>query len=106
MNDAIPYLFSLMFIAVLVWFGLCVKLFNALKERHPETYENMGSPGLFRNNTFSNNISFMRFLFKKEWRTLDDEGIAKLSKFMFIYIFAYTALLIAYFYAELHAISP
>ena len=106
MNEAIPYLFSLMFIGVLVWFGLCVKLFNALKERHPETYENMGSPGLFRNNTLSNNISFMRFLFKKEWRTLDDKGISKLSKFMFIYIFVFIVLLIAYFYAGLHVISP
>lgn len=102
----LPYTFAFMFVAVLVWFLLCVKLFNSLKERHPETYKNMGSPSLFKNNTFSNNINFLKFLFKKEWQQLGDESIEKLGNIMLSFIIAYSALFIVFIYMVLNVNSP
>ena len=92
--------------AVFVWFWLCVKLFNSLKVRHPETYKSLGSPGLFTNNTLSNNIAFLRFLFKREWQHLGDKGIGKLGNIMLSFIILYSFLFIVFIYMVLNVTSP
>ncbi len=89
MNEIFPILFCVLFCFVLVWFFLCVKLFKALETRHPKKYEEMGKPSLFMNNSMSGNIAFMRFLFKRESRNLDDTKLDSLSKFILIYISLY-----------------
>jgi hypothetical protein len=74
---------------VFVWFALCHRLFKSLQTRHPEKYEAMGRPSLIINNSLSNNISFMKFLFKREYLDLNDPGISKLAQFMLIYLLVY-----------------
>jgi len=49
----------------------------------------MGKPGLIANNTMSSNFAFMKFLFKREWRDLDDAGLAVLGKFMLVFFVIY-----------------
>ncbi len=89
MKDIFPVLFSILFFSVFVWFFMCYRLFKILETRHPEKYEEMGKPSLFLNNTISNNISFMKFLFKGEWRGLNDVGLANHSKFMLFFFTIY-----------------
>ncbi len=105
-ENILPYAFGFLFLAVFVWFWLCIKLFKLLKERQPEAYIKMGSPGMFKNNTLSNNITFMKFLFKKEWQQLGDEAIGKLGNIMLSFILAYSVLFIVFVYMVLSVISP
>jgi len=105
-EEVLPYIFAFMFMALFVWFGMCVKLFNSLKVHHPETYVKMGSPGLLRNNTLSNNILFIKFLFKKEWRKLNDKNIEDLGNIMYLFIIIYAFLFVVFVWLILNVISP
>ena len=89
MKEAFVIMFGLLFCSVLVWIFLCNRLFKILETRHPEKYESMGKPGLIANNTMSSNFTFMKFLFKREWRDLDDAGLAVLGKFMLVFFVIY-----------------
>ena len=85
-----PILFGILFCSVLVWFYLCHKIFGILRTRHPEKYEEMGKPTLIMNNSISNNLSFIKFLFKREWLELNDEGLSKLGNAMLVFFAVYT----------------
>ena len=49
----------------------------------------MGKPSLIMNNSLSSNITFMKFLFKREWRELNDSGLTTLSKSMLVFFAIY-----------------
>lgn len=90
MKEVFPIMFGVLFCSVFVWFFLCYRLFKILETRHPEKYESMGKPSLIMNNSLSSNITFMKFLFKREWRELSDSGLATLGKFMLVFLAIYT----------------
>jgi hypothetical protein len=85
----LPFLFGAMMIMVVVWFVLITRLFNLLKTRHPVTYEKLGSPSLFYNNSIKNNHLFLKFLFKNEFKILSDPGVTSLSQFMKWFLVTY-----------------
>lgn len=89
MKEVFPIMFGVLFCSVFVWFFLCFRLFKILETRHPEKYESMGKPSLIMNNSLSSNITFMKFLFKLEWRELEDSGLAALGKSMLIFFALY-----------------
>lgn len=90
MSELFPIMFGILFCSVFVWFFLCFRIFKILELRHPSKYEEMGKPSLIMNNSLSNNIAFIKFLFKREWLALKDPGLASLSKFMMVFIVIYT----------------
>lgn len=90
MKEVFPIMFGILLCSVFLWFFLCYRLFKILETRHPEKYESMGKPGLIVNNSLSSNITFMKFLFKREWRDLDDSGLATLNKSMLVFFAIYT----------------
>jgi ABC-type phosphate transport system permease subunit len=59
----------------------------------------MGKPSLIMNNSLSSNITFMKFLFKREWRDLDDSGLATLSKSMLVFFATYIVGFLALFFS-------
>jgi len=89
MKEFFPVMFGVLFFSVFVWFFLCYRLFKILETRHPEKYESMGKPSLIMNNSLSSNITFMKFLFKREWRELGDSVLAKLGKAMLVFFVIY-----------------
>jgi len=89
MKEFFPVMFGVLFFSVFVWFFLCYRLFKILETRHPEKYESMGKPSLIINNSLSSNITFMKFLFKREWRELGDSVLAKLGKAMLVFFVIY-----------------
>jgi hypothetical protein len=97
MKEVFPILFGVLFIAIFVWFFLCNKMFKTLALRHPEKYEAMGKPSLIMNNSLSNNVSFIKFLFKREWRDLNDPSVTSLGKIMCVFIMLYLALFLVVF---------
>ena len=66
----------------------------------------MGKPGLTTNNSFSSNITFMKFLFKREWRGLGDAGLAKLGKSMLAFFAAYLFVFLALFFSVPLGLAP
>ncbi len=90
MKEVFPILFAILFGSVFVWFFLCHRLFKILETRHPEKYKSMGEPSLIMNNSLNTNRTFMKYLFKREWRDIEDPGLASLSKWMLIFISIYT----------------
>lgn len=106
MNDVFPILFGVLFLSVFVWFFLCYRLFRILETRHPDKYESMGKPGLIMNNSLSTNITFMTFLFKREWRELNDPGLATLSKSMMVFFAMYTIFFLTLFFSVPVALVP
>ncbi len=85
--------------AVAIGFFLIHRVYKILKNRHPEKYEAMGSPGLIMNNSISNNISFMKFIFKLEWKDLGDPSLSNLSGFLLVYFVVYSVGLLCLFFA-------
>lgn len=69
---------------------LTLWMFRLLRERHPLTYEIIGSPTLFWNNSPRNHWLFLKFLFGSQWQELDDSAVAKICPFMRVLIVVYT----------------
>jgi hypothetical protein len=74
--------FGSLFILAIVWLGLIVWLFRRLRLRHPATYEAMGSPSLFWNNSMRNNWLLLKFLFGGQWRALGDARLSAVIRGM------------------------
>lgn len=106
MNETFAIIFGILFCSVFVWFYLCHRMFKALRTRHPEKYESMGRPSLIMNNSLSNNISFMKFLFKREWQDLNDSSLASLGKGMLAFFTIYLALFLGLFFSAPFATAP
>lgn len=106
MKEVLPIMFGVLFCSVFVWFFLCYRLFKILETRHPDKYESMGKPSLIMNNSLSTNITSMKFLFKREWRELEDSGLAKLGKSMLAFFAAYMVLFLALVFAVPLGIAP
>ena len=75
--------FVAMFFLVLTWLFLTKKLFKLIEKNHPDKYRDMGEPNLVTNNSLSTNIAFMRYLYNKEWKQLDDLELSSLSYVMY-----------------------
>jgi len=88
-KELFPILFGLLFASVFVWAALCYWLFKRLETQHPEKYEAMGKPSLIMNDSLSNNIYFMKFLFKREYNDLNDPSITRLAQFMRVFFLVY-----------------
>lgn len=106
MKEMFPVLFGILFCSVFVWFYLCHKMFGILRTRHPDKYESMGKPSLIMNNSISNNLLFMRFLFKREWQGLNDKGLTILGKSILIFFALYTVLFLSLFFSVPLGLAP
>ena len=106
MEELFPILFGILFCSVFIWFYMCHKMFSILRTRHPEKYQTMGKPSLIMNNSFTNNLSFMKFLFKREWQDLNDDGLASLGKGMLALFAIYTVLLFSLLFSVPLCLAP
>jgi hypothetical protein len=88
----LPFVFGLVLTALIAWFVLVARAFNLLRNTHPATYEKLGSPSLFYNNSIKNNFLFLKFLFQNEFETLNDPSLANLCRLMKIFLAGYAIL--------------
>lgn len=95
MNEPHFGLFLALICAALVWFILCHRMFGILQTRQPQRYAEMGKPSLIKNNSLSNNLAFLKFLLRRDWKTLDDEGVALLGNTLLV-LFAACSILFGY----------
>lgn len=90
----IPFL-ALLFAMLAAWLVLVSWLFSRLRDRHAPTYEAMGSPSLFRNNSARCNWLFLRFLCSSDWRDLGDPAASKVIHSLRILLVVYPILFLA-----------
>ena len=101
LKEIYPIIFGIFFCSIFVWFFLSHRLFTILKLRHPEKYELMGRPILFKKKGFS----IMKFLFGKEWKKLKDDKLSTLSISMmgfsviYLLVFLFLAMGVIFGYA-------
>lgn len=88
---AIPLLGMLLAI-VAIWFLLVSRLFHRLRDRHRSTYEGMGSPTIFWNNSLRNQWLFLKFLLTSQWRELNDPAISRTVPLLRVWLVVYTVL--------------
>jgi hypothetical protein len=87
--------FGLLMAMALVWLVLVSNLFRALRERHPYTYREIGSPTLFLNNSILNNWLLLKFLVTGAWQQLGDQDLSRQCRFMRVFLIVYTVLFVA-----------
>ena len=81
--------FAILGLMVAVWLILCKWTFKRLEQRHPQKYSEMGSPSLFLRNNLENNWKFAKYLWKNEYRKLEDSVLSRISEFMKVFIVLY-----------------
>jgi hypothetical protein len=84
----------------IVWLAFVYWIFHRLRHRHIATYEAIGSPSLFWNNSTRSQWLFFKFLFKGQWQSLGDgrlSAVARLMQILFVvYLVAFTAMFVAF----------
>jgi hypothetical protein len=78
------------------------RLFRRLEQRHKLVHESMGSPLLIMNNTPRSNLLFFRWIWNRDFRTLDNPEsitLANLVRSLLVGLLCGFALLIALFVA-------
>lgn len=92
--SAVPFI-ALLFAMLAVWLFLVSWLFSRLRDRHASTYEAMGSPSLFWNNSVRGNWLFLKFLISSQWRDLGDSEVSKAIHCLRISLIVYPILFLA-----------
>lgn len=79
-----------------------IELIAYLKRYHLKTWQNLGSPGLIKDNTISNQLTLWRFIIKKEYLELNDKNLLNIANNLRIstgiYIASFSLLIIILFY--------
>ena len=67
----------------MVIFGLFLhgRILKRLEEKHFGTWDELGKPSLFLNNSIGNGLNVLTFLFKRKYLKLNDEILAKMCNF-------------------------
>jgi hypothetical protein len=81
--------FGALFALAIIWLAANLWLFRRLRPRHPVTYEAIGSPDLFQNNTLRTTWLFFKFLFGGQWQSLDDPSLAVVARAMQVLFVVY-----------------
>jgi len=73
--SVITVVFFVLFAMIIGWFAMLHALFDDLEERHPQKYEDMGEPSLFKSDTFSGSFRLLKFLYSREPEGLNDKAL-------------------------------
>jgi hypothetical protein len=88
-NSVLPVLMVVIFISVIGGLWYQQKILSSIKVNHPELWRSLGEPHLLKKNAPANNILFLKFLFKGEYKTIADQELqhrcARLRVFMVLY---------------------
>src|SRR5688500_5423141 len=85
-------LFGALLVMVVVWFYCVHSLKRQLLQRHPDTHEQMELSELWQRHNSGPTLALLRFLFRSEYRDLDDPEITRLGVFMRWFFVAYIAI--------------
>jgi predicted PurR-regulated permease PerM len=70
-------LFPALMIIIAIYLFTLSRFFRELKDYEPDVWSRLGSPSLIMNNSISNNIKFLGFLFRNEYMNLKQELVSE-----------------------------
>ena len=94
MPTLLPILFVLLLVSCVVGLILQHVFLSRLRTRHARTWEALGRPTLFLNNSISNSLAVLRFLWRREYRDLADNELIRFAAFLRGYLVAYLLLFV------------
>jgi hypothetical protein len=101
-TNSVPGLLVLVVtLLVLAGFGLTGQFLSILRHSHSEVWRSLGSPTLFLNNSISNGLQVLRFLWRSEYRSLGDERLTRIAAAMKITFVVYSLALAAVILVQL-----
>jgi hypothetical protein len=82
MHALLPILFIALFVSTGIGFVLQHRFLSRLRTRHAQTWEALGRPTLFLNNSIGNSLAVLRFLWRREYQSLGDHRSVRLASFL------------------------
>jgi hypothetical protein len=96
MNALLPILLILLFTSCAAGLVLQHIFLSRLRSRHLQTWEALGRPTLFLNNSITNSLAVLRFLWRGDYRALGDREFARFACFLRGYMAAYFVLFVLF----------
>jgi hypothetical protein len=81
----------MMAISFVVCFAISGRVLALMRDRHRETWESLGSPSLFVNNSIGNAVRLWLFNVRGGYKRLDDPQLARLVRCMNVVSLVYLA---------------
>jgi hypothetical protein len=94
MRALLPILFITLLVSAGVGLALQHVLLSRLRTRHAQTWEALGRPTLFFNNSITNSVAVLLFLWRRDYQTLGDKGSVRLASFLRSYLTVYLVLFV------------
>lgn len=85
---------SLVVIGLLLYNSVLKKL----RRDHNGTWESLGSPSLFLNNSLVNSARVLGFVFMRKHRSLKDGTLSSICDFLLVYYLIFSAYFVVYIY--------
>ena len=92
MHALLPILFIALFVSAGIGFVLQHTFLLRLRTRHAQTWEALGCPTLFVNNSVGNSLAVFRFLWRRQYQSLGDQQSVRLASFLRGYLVVYFVL--------------
>ena len=95
----LPFLILFGILAISCIGGLITEqiFFSRLRRLHHPVWEQLGRPVVFLNSGFMNVLSFLRYMWRREYESLNDSGSVSLGRFLrglFLFYFIYFGLFV------------
>lgn len=88
--------FRILAVLFIIGIGLAWLDLDRLKKKHIQVWIELGSPSLILNNSISNNLKVMRFMWRNEHRRLNDEYLNRIIALEKILFLIYSTILVAF----------
>jgi len=106
MKTLVPYSFAVLFVSC---FGglIAIKTFQSrLRRLHTATWEQLGKPGVFLNNSPLNSIRFLRFMWRKDYKSLPDKNTVTFGRMLRAFLIFYAILFPVILYVLCASLPP
>ena len=101
MSALLPILFVALVVSAVIGLILQHSFLTRLRTRHVQTWEALGRPALLLNNSLTNSVAVLRFLWRREYCALGDSQSVRLAStlrvFLAVYVLLFVCTIITFF---------
>ncbi len=84
--------FVALMVSCVAGLALHTRFLRELRLRHADIWESLGRPTLIMNNSISNGLAVLRFLWRRDYESIDDPEFVRLARRLRIFNIAHIAL--------------
>jgi hypothetical protein len=94
MSALLPILFIALVVSAVLGLALHHSFLARLRTRHVQTWEALGRPALLLNNSPTNSVAVLRFLWRREYHALGDSQSVRLAGTLRVFLAVYALLFV------------